>query len=216
MIRQATSVLAGFLRPSTRLKSAQRLHSYFLLRQSPDKYSRYLELAPDLPAQALENARVYPNRHAMLEVLPKGGTVAEVGTWRGEFSEAIALTCRPDAFHLIDIDFAPLQPPAMPVKMHEGDSSTILKTFAPGFFDWIYIDGDHSYESVRKDIEAADRAIKPGGLLMCDDYCTWNSGAGSPYGVARAVNEFIIERGYSVEGLALQCGGMYNILLRRP
>jgi SAM-dependent methyltransferase len=217
VIRKAASVLVGFLSPTARLKSAERLHSWLLLRQSPQEIERYLELAPDLPSSALERARLHPNRHAMLEALPKGGTVVEVGTYRGEFSRAIAEICKPDRLHLIDIDFGPFSfDVPMPAERHEGDSSTVLGTFPADYFDWIYIDGDHSYDSVRKDLAAADRVVKPGGLLMCDDYCNWCCAAGSAYGVARAVNEFILEREYAVEGLALQCGGMQNILIRKP
>jgi len=213
-IGKAASVLAGFLRPSTRLKSAERLYSYFLMAQPREEFERYLELAPDLPEDALTNARVYANRHRMLEVLPKGATVAEVGTYKGEFSRAIALTCKPMKFHLIDIDFSPLGEIPIPVEKHQGDSATILGTFPPAYFDWLYIDADHSYDSVSKDLRAAHRVLKPGGYLMCNDYAIWCMG--TPYGVARAVNELVIDEGYAVEGLALDRGCMFDMLIRKP
>jgi Methyltransferase domain len=53
--------------------------------------------------------------------------------------------------------------------------------------DWVYIDGDHTYEAVKADLEAYYRVIRPGGLLAGDDYGIpgwWQDG------VTRAVDEF--------------------------
>lgn len=186
-----------------------------LLWRLPDP-ERHLELAPRLPEMALTNAKLYPDREAMLHALPKGGTVGEVGVWKGDFSRNILRICGPHRFHLIDIDFTPLQPVAGPVEMHEGDSSTILGRFGEATFDWLYIDGDHSYAGVQRDLVASHRALKPGGYLMCNDYANWCSLAVTPYGVARAVNEFIVREGYSVDGLALHPAGLPDILIRKP
>ena len=35
--------------------------------------------------------------------------------------------------------------------------------------DWIYIDGDHSYEAVTKDLEISFRLVKSDGLITGDD-----------------------------------------------
>jgi SAM-dependent methyltransferase len=53
--------------------------------------------------------------------------------------------------------------------------------------DWVYIDGDHTYDAVKADLEAYHRVVRPGGLLAGDDYGLpgwWESG------VTRAVDEF--------------------------
>ena len=42
--------------------------------------------------------------------------------------------------------------------------------FPDCFFDWVYIDGNHSYEAVRQDLELYWRKLKPGGYIVCDDY----------------------------------------------
>jgi predicted O-methyltransferase YrrM len=36
--------------------------------------------------------------------------------------------------------------------------------------DWVYIDGDHSYEAVKTDLENFSRVVKPGGVIAGDDY----------------------------------------------
>ena len=51
---------------------------------------------------------------------------------------------------------------------------------------------------------------------MCSDYTNWCNPHVTPYGVARAVNEFVIANGYSVEGLALHSAGMNDLLIRKP
>jgi SAM-dependent methyltransferase len=59
--------------------------------------------------------------------------------------------------------------------------------FADGELDWAYIDGDHTYEAVKADLEAYYRVLRPGGLLAGDDYGIpgwWADG------VTRAVDEF--------------------------
>jgi hypothetical protein len=43
--------------------------------------------------------------------------------------------------------------------------------FPNGSLDFVFIDADHSYEGVRRDIEAWLPKVKPGGLLAGDDYC---------------------------------------------
>jgi SAM-dependent methyltransferase len=204
-------MLTGLLSPATRLRSVEKVYAYFAARENLEAY---LDLAPDLPDAALETARLFSSRHKMLEALPKGGTVCEVGTWRGEFTRVIALTCEPVEFHLIDIDFSPLGEIPIPVQKHEGDSADMLSNFPPAYFDWIYVDADHSYASVKRDLAAAHRALKPGGYLMCNDYAI--QCLGTPYGVAKALNEMVIEMGYTVEGLALDRGCMFDMLIKRP
>lgn len=55
--------------------------------------------------------------------------------------------------------------------------------------DWIYVDGSHAYEQVLIDLENALKIMKPGGLILGDDY-KWGDRFGKP-GVTQAVNEFI-------------------------
>ena len=36
--------------------------------------------------------------------------------------------------------------------------------------DWVYIDADHAYEGVKRDLDAYFRVVKPGGFIAGDDY----------------------------------------------
>jgi len=67
-------------------------------------------------------------------------------------------------------------------------STDAAATFADESLDWVYIDGDHSYEGVKADLEAYFRTVKPGGLLAGDDY--GHVGSWFEDGVTRAVDEF--------------------------
>ena len=55
--------------------------------------------------------------------------------------------------------------------------------------DWIYVDGDHSYEGCLKDLNNAKEIVKPGGLILGDDY-GWPNSKYQKVGVTKAVNEF--------------------------
>jgi hypothetical protein len=62
------------------------------------------------------------------------------------------------------------------------------KSFEDNYFDWVYIDGNHLYEFVKKDIELFYKKVKKGGYITGDDYKKegWWKG-----GVKKAVDEFI-------------------------
>jgi len=67
------------------------------------------------------------------------------------------------------------------------DSVTAISRFADNSFDFIYIDGDHSYEGVKRDMIAVWPKIREGGVMSGHDYNPrWDSLAG----VIRAVDEF--------------------------
>jgi hypothetical protein len=74
------------------------------------------------------------------------------------------------------------------VTVHRGFSTDVGAAFADQQFDWVYIDGNHLYEFVKKDLELFFNRVKVGGLLCGDDYA---SGGWWQGGVKRAVDEFV-------------------------
>lgn len=213
---KSLSVARGFALKETRVESAQRLLSYFLSKLTDEERAEHLQFAPALSPDALAGSRLYSDRVSMLHSLPKGGVVAEVGVYQGHFTLHIAEICRPDKIVLIDVDFSRLRKLPFETQKVEGDSSTILSRMPKEHFDWLYIDADHSYEGVMKDLAAAHHCLKPGGYLVCNDYTVWCTRAAVPYGVPRAVNEFVSNYDYSVRGLALECAGMHDLLIQKP
>ena len=55
-------------------------------------------------------------------------------------------------------------------KLIEGDTVSAASHVADRSLDFVFIDADHSYTSVRKDIEAWRSKVKPGGWLGGHDY----------------------------------------------
>lgn len=74
------------------------------------------------------------------------------------------------------------------VTIHRGRSDAVLSAFPEAYFDWVYIDGNHSYEFVKADLDLCFEKVKPGGYIAGDDYTErgWWQG-----GVVSAVDEFI-------------------------
>jgi len=94
------------------------------------------------------------------------------------------------------------------VEVHRSDSGDAASVFADASFDWVYVDGNHLYEFVRRDLRLYDAKLKPGGILAGDDYGFpgwWEDG------VTRAVDEFVLESGYDVVAFAA-----HQFVLRKP
>ena len=56
------------------------------------------------------------------------------------------------------------------VELKRQTSLEALADFEDASIDFVYLDADHSYEAVRDDLEAIRRVLKPGGIVMLDDY----------------------------------------------
>jgi hypothetical protein len=59
------------------------------------------------------------------------------------------------------------------------------------YFDWVYLDADHTYEAVKADIAAWWPKVASGGVLSGHDYIDVATPNGAEFGVIRAVDEFV-------------------------
>jgi len=71
------------------------------------------------------------------------------------------------------------------ITTHRGSTHDLHTLFKDESIDFLFIDADHSYEAVRKDIELWFPKVKTGGIISGHDYTTLYG-----YGVVRAVDEF--------------------------
>lgn len=146
-----------------------------------------------------------------IEKIPYGGSVAEIGSWTGGSAYTMQKAARkignPIKFFFIDPwRYGPGEcAPVLTVMAKgrdirgefdkrlfgfKGKYTPIQKESVPasaGFslnsLDMVFIDGDHSYEGVKADIEAWLPKVKPGGVICGHDYNR------DEYGVTRAVDE---------------------------
>lgn len=156
----------------------------------------------------LEDAKLVKDREEMLRRMPKGARVCEIGVATGSFSKTILDLTKPEQLYLVDpwnfdADDRYSEPSFNQLKtdlateiadgrvvIKRGFSDDVLPRFKQDFFDWVYIDAAHDYDSVRRDLENCARIVKHGGLIAGHDYVRWVSPT-SRYGVLEAVNEFV-------------------------
>jgi hypothetical protein len=167
------------------------------------KYLRVKQLPESHPRKFLEN------------IIPKNSIGAEIGVWTGGFSNFILETIHPNKIHLIDVwtfdnhtnkaygsniknqehineayEFTcnrfKEQVEKRQVVIHKMSSEEACQLFNNNYLDWVYIDGNHTYESVKQDLNIWTNKVKSGGFIIGDDY-VWG-GKFKP--VKRAVDEF--------------------------
>ena len=82
-------------------------------------------------------------------------------------------------------------------------------------FDWVYLDADHSYEAISKDLQALKEKVVAGGMIICNDYTAWSPLEARFYGVPKAVHEFCLSQGWGFRYLALHPWGYHDVALQR-
>jgi hypothetical protein len=140
----------------------------------------------------VENIAQWPCRKAMIQSFGIGKVCAEIGVFRGYFSREILFT-RPEQLWLIDAweqqtgeyeqDPANAQDhessyravwdefSAIPcVRILRGWSLAAANSIPNNFFDWVYLDANHTWQGITNDIWAWWRKINVGGWLCGHDY----------------------------------------------
>jgi hypothetical protein len=146
-------------------------------------------------------------------------TGAEIGVQKGDFASIIRKTWNGE-YHLIDHwKFDPCYDdasnvsdekqqelylsvvqkflPDRSVYIYRRNSLDAARSFPDSYFDWIYIDANHSYDGCRKDLLAWWPKLKSGGLFSGHDFVdgpvfqgqVWENPAS--FGVKSAVKEFL-------------------------
>jgi Methyltransferase domain len=177
-----------------------------------------VEVSRQLPAELLRECRFYASRYEMLDALPQQGIVAELGTYKGDFARHILARNRPRELHVIDIDYSRFDERLLAdtrIKRHQGLTHETIVNFPDAFFDWIYVDADHSYAATIRDARASARKIRAGGFLVFNDFAHIDPFLGR-YGVHRAVVDFALETRWPLHFFAYQTAALYDVALRKP
>ncbi len=114
--------------------------------------------------------------------LPAKSTLVSVDrNWGGELRAGMT------AHHVFD-ELARTRGDDLLLHAVRGASVNVAETFPDDWFDVVFIDAAHDYESVRADLRAWRRTVKPGGMLCGHDYSRdWPD-------VKRVVDEYFPDR----------------------
>lgn len=135
-------------------------------------------------------------RRALLEMLPKNSTGAEIGVSSGDFSQEILNVVSPRELVLIDpwdhlgeqtdgegykwfLDKEQMRKTYLGVverfkqqqgvTVVRGFSQEVLQRYSDSYFDWVYLDAAHDYESVLCELIVCIKKVKAGGFITGDD-----------------------------------------------
>ncbi|MEP2771242.1 MAG: class I SAM-dependent methyltransferase [Fulvivirga sp.] len=164
----------------------------------------------ELEAIHIKNTQILLDRKQLLEKLPKNSIVAEIGVNKGEFSAEILALNNPQKLHLIDAWSSSRynQDIMNSVKLRFnqdqrviincGFSTEMAHEFQDAYFDWIYIDSDHSYAVTADELANYAPKVKPNGIIAGHDYIVGNWNKMVRYGVIEAVYEFCVKENWEL------------------
>lgn len=115
--------------------------------------------------------------------------IFEFGTYRGQTTCGLAAVCKDAQIYTLNLPpdddprYAPFigmyiarSPDRDRITQIFSDSRTFDTTPYRESMDYIFIDGDHSYEGVKNDTEKALQLLKPGGIIVWHDYAAKSPG----------------------------------------
>lgn len=196
-----------------------------------EERKKYFDAIPkvQLLSQHVHGAKLVESRLAMLDKLPKGMRVLEVGVASGGYSVELWKRLSPSYMCLVDMwasdrysngynivkEIFKKEIEKKIVSLHKCLSLDFLKKCPAGSFDFIYIDTDHTYKTTFQELIASDRIISPQGFICGHDYTVGNIVHPVVYGVIQAVNHFCITNNYRFEYLTVESSGWNSFCLRR-
>lgn len=158
---------------------------------------------------------LYSDReHGLLELVKqhKCKIGIEIGVRTGAYSKLILQETDIEKLYLLDcFPYPNMLPETLNNLKNYTDRIEIINGFSPqysvnfqdNFFDFIYIDANHSYEYVKQDLIAWFSKLKVGGIFAGDDYTYVHNPGEGLYGVVQAVDEF--EKEYNQEVYVTGC-----------
>ena len=141
--------------------------------------------------------------------MPKGGNVAELGVERPISARGSLNLPTREKLHLVDVwgdaryhegkalsvqnRFAD-RIEAGQVEISRGLSLEAVDAFEDNYFDWIYIDTDHSYQTTIKELQQWAPKVKANGVIAGHDYTMARFTSGQIRGLTGQADHFISDR----------------------
>ena len=183
-----------------------------------DLYRRYL-------VRGLGITRTIESRSQMVDITGPCKRITEIGTFRGDFAAELLHMYDPTLLVLVDPwEGTVVSGDADGNDVRSYDGETCFQEVRERFrdsaavvmrcrsdeislcdMDLVYIDGDHSYEGVRRDLELALQWVSSRGWICGHDYGMnpAKTRARYDFGVRRAVEDFCTHYGFRVHTLML-------------
>jgi predicted O-methyltransferase YrrM len=126
----------------------------------------------------------------------------EIGVREGHYSEYLLQNSNLEILYSLDIFPYPNMLPDTQNKLNKfaqrssiivGSTPEQAEIFKDSYFDFIYIDANHTYKAVYQDIITWWPKLRTGGLFAGDDYTNLTNPGEGKYGVVEAVNRFVKE-----------------------
>lgn len=210
------------------IKSLYRIYNWPIRRLFIAKEKNYPKVS--LSDVQIKNTVLLPDRTELLKRLPNQGVFAEIGVDEGAFSKEIIETCKPKKLVLID-NWATRRYNSSKRKKVEQDFKQQLSSgqveiinslsvdaaehFENEYFDWIYIDTDHSYATTAAELRAYAPKIKRNGIIAGHDYCQGSWTEQVRYGVIEAINEFCVSENWELIFLTIETNFPPSFAIRK-
>ena len=186
-----------------------RINYELFIQMEQDKRLSELSKIPKtkLESKHINNLKFILDRQELLSRMQKSGVCAEIGVANGDFSKDIFNTTNPQKLHLIDSwdserygkelmnnvkSTFNTQIESGYVEVNRGFSTVVLQSFQDEYFDWVYIDTDHSYNTTNQELLICKDKVKDNGVIAGHDFHIGNWVTGYKYGVIEAVYEFCV------------------------
>jgi hypothetical protein len=198
-----------------------------LLRKEQDEAIPKIELE----RKHIKNVKILFDREELLSQMPKDSVCAEIGVNRGEFSQKILSIVHPKTLHLIDAWGDPTryhdelkvevrnrfkeEIASEQVIVDVGFSTDILKTFPDHYFDWVYLDTDHTYKTTKDELDILKTKVKLNGVIAGHDYTLGNWVTGFRYGVVEAVHELCVKDDWELVYLTNETHQCRNFAIKK-
>ncbi len=161
-------------------------------------FSSFDLAGPDPSPMTVEEVKMLKR---LVAELPDNPVIINIGAERGTSTLAM-LEERQDAI-IFSIDVGPCESEKENIHRAGLDETKVIRLFGrsqdigrfwPFYVDFVWVDGDHSYDGVLGDIETWLRKIGAGGIFAFHDYFEGTPPPHNPSGAGQAIREKMIDK----------------------
>lgn len=186
----------------------------------------------------MEKIQDIDTREWLYDMVPKNGIGAELGVCRGQNAVQLFFRTKPSLMYLVDIwkelDGNKKGDPNIwygdhhdyigklfkdeieksKIVLYKGYTVDFLNSIEDSHLDWAYVDSNHHYQCINRELAILAKKVKKGGIVMGHDYC--NSppnpkGFGSS--IVRAVNERVQNGDFKMKAVTKEEASSYFLMV---